>query len=473
MDNFSQAFERGIEDERDLIIGVIDVRDTDTDISSQVMSLEPECFMGRTYRLVWSGFRQAISEGKHIDSYVVQKTMLSLGASDSEIEAMKDLFSIGRDNYGSLDINPRVERVAKLFKQRMLCHAMERLSKMVMTEDFATVEAEFSIISGKMAETGNPQLRATTDYRDQFEAYLSGQPILPLEARENLISTGILGLDKAIVANPGRLIVVGGLPSAGKTALAVQIMAETAKRGRRVAMASLEMDEDEIAARIVACACSVDSLVALRAGSALVEKDSRYHLGVIRKNLVGIHGCAGDTWTAIEAAIMREHRKAPLSVAIIDYLQLLGAPDTRRKTSFDNEAQMIGEITKSAKRLAQKLRINVLLLSQFNRKIEEGDEPTLQHFLGSGQIERDADIALLLWNTDGKDSEHAAIRPVACRIAKNRGGERFGKVMMDFNPSTNQFTQGKARETTSSIPAPYSIKKKGAEAPLSEWKQRS
>jgi replicative DNA helicase len=126
---------------------------------------------------------------------------------------------------------------------------------------------------------------------------------------------------------------------------------------------------------------------------------------------------------------------------------------------------MIGEITKSAKRLAQKLKINVIILSQFNRKIEEFEEPTLQHFLGSGQIERDADIALLLWNTD-KDPAPSAIRPVACRIAKNRGGARFGKYMLDFDPALNQFTQNDSiRETKPYTPAPYPSKKKGAEAP--------
>jgi replicative DNA helicase len=470
MDKFSEAFERGVEDERDLIIGVIDVRATDTDISGHVMSLDPEYFMGRTYRLIWTGFQDIIKNGGFIDSCVVGKSMLSHGASDWEVSAMKELFSIGRDNYGPLDLAPRVQRVANLFKRRLLSRSMEILAKKAITDDISEVEAEFTLVAEKMSNAGTAQTRCNTDYADQFEAYLSGQPILPLEARENLITTGIYGLDKSIVANPGRLIVIGGLPSAGKTAMAVQIIAETAKHGRRVAMASLEMDADEIAARLVACACSVNSLIALRTGSELVDKDSRYHLGVIRKNIVGIHGCAGDTWTSIEAAIVREHNKKPLSVAIIDYLQLLGAPDTKKK-NFDNEAQMIGEITKSAKRLAQKLHINVLLLSQFNRKIEEGEEPTLQHFLGSGQIERDADIALLLWNTDGKGSEHAAIRPVACRIAKNRGGERFGKVMLDFNPATNQFTQGKERETSSSPTPAYPTNKKGAEAPIPAWKR--
>jgi replicative DNA helicase len=137
--------------------------------------------------------------------------------------------------------------------------------------------------------------------------------------------TGCPGIDGSIVANPGRLIVVGGLPSAGKTALAVQAAVRTAQSGRRVAMGSLEMDADEISARIVACSCGVNSLQALRhgRGDGRVAPEDRGILEGIRKNLIGLHGCAGDSWSSIEAAIVREHRRAPLSLAVVDYLQLL------------------------------------------------------------------------------------------------------------------------------------------------------
>jgi replicative DNA helicase len=240
------------------------------------------------------------------------------------------------------------------------------------------------------------------------------------------------------------MIVIGGLPSAGKSAFAIQMGVRTALSGRRVAMGGLEMDEDETSARIIACACGVDSLIALKC-SHDPSPDNRPILDAVRRNLVGLHGCAGDSWTSVEAAIVREHRRAPLSVAIVDYLQLLGEPDTKSRR-IETEAAMIGEITKSAKRLAQRLKINVVMLSQFNRQVREGEEPNLQHFLGSGQIERDIDIALLLWNTDPNPDDKRLERPVSCRIAKNRGGKRYGKVRMKFMPAFNQFEQDDSPE---------------------------
>ena len=392
------VYEITIDNEIALILGVIDLRMEDG-TSEMITALDSESFMCRDHNLIWKAFQQITAKGQMIDEWVTRRCMQEMGAIDTEVQAMTELFSRAIDHFGAADLRPRVARVADAYKRRLLNHSMIALANRALTENLSDVEADFSELSNKVSEAGNPQVRQSTDYSRQYEAFLNGEPMLPIESRDNLITVGIPGIDQSIVANPGRLIVIGGLPSAGKTALAIQIAVETARRGRRVAMGSLEMDEDEIASRIVACSCSVNSLVALRVGSKMVGPNDRKTLGAIRRNIVGVHGCAGDSWTSIEAAIVREHRRSPLSVAIVDYLQLLGMPDTKRK-GFDNEAQMIGEITKSAKRLAQRLRINVLVLSQFNRKVEENQEPTLQNFLGSGQIERDIDIALLLWNTD-------------------------------------------------------------------------
>jgi replicative DNA helicase len=204
----------------------------------------------------------------------------------------------------------------------------------------------------------------------------------------------------------------------------------------------------EISARIVASVCDVNSKRALKYGTDQSRgPGDRKNLEQVRKHIVGLHGCAGDSWISIEAAVTREHRKAPLSLVIVDYIQLMGASETKGRKN-ETEAQQIAQITMGAKRLAQKLKVNVLLLSQFNREVKETEEPTFQHFLGSGQIERDIDIAILLWNTQVQ-YEKGKNRRIKCRIAKNRGGERYGLVEMDYDPAKNRFVfvPAKVQET--------------------------
>ena len=442
------ALQDAIEVEAALIRGVINLR-ADMDTAGHISALDPEAFLARPHQVLWAALQAITQGGGLIDAWVTERAMRKLGATETDIHTLEGFFADAANSFGTSDLRPRIAKVADAFKRRTLARGLSALAARAITEDLRTVESEFAEVAGKVAQAGNPRLKSSTDYARQFEAYLSGNAILPPESRQNLMVTGCPGIDDAIVANPGRLIVIGGLPSAGKTALAIQAAVKTAIAGRRVAMGSLEMDADEISARIVACACGVNSLQVLRHGRERVAPEDRGILDSVRSNLVGIHGCAGDTWSSIEAAIVREHRRAPLSLAIVDYLQLLGEPDTKGRRS-ETEAQMIGEITKSAKRLAQRLNINVLMLSQFNRQVAEGQEPTLQNFLGSGQIERDIDIALLLWNTGDKNPEPGADRFVSCRVAKNRGGERYGKFRLRFKPALNRFIE--EPRTTEEVP---------------------
>lgn len=445
------ANELAIQDEANLIKGVLALR-TDMDLPNHVSALDPDAFLFPPHRTIWAGIQAVVSGGGLIDSWVLRRAMAKLGGHESDAQVLDEYFH-GSDYATHSDLRPRVAAVAEAYKRRVISHACQGLVESCLTEDIKAIETQFDDLSSKVASAGTSRLRAGTDYSRQFEAFLSGSPILPPESRENLVRFGIPGIDQSIMANPGRLIVLGGLPSAGKTALALQAVVRTATAGLRVAMGSLEMDEDEIAARIVACGCGVNSLHALR-GAPKPGREDRAILEAVRRNLVGLHGCAGDTWTAIEASIVREHRRSPLSLAVVDYLQLLEAPETRGRRQ-ESEASRIGEITKSAKRLAQRLKINVLMLSQFNRDVEEAKEPSLQNFLGSGQIERDVDIALLMWNDKAK-FEPTGNRIVNCRVAKNRGGERWGKVRMSFNPALNRFEQDyqetDQRQTSSRYP---------------------
>lgn len=428
-----------VQDEASLIKGVIDLR-MDLGTANHINALEPESFSAKPHQMIWQGIQTITRNGGMIDAWALKKEMVKIGASDEDHQFAGSYFTDASYSGGSTsDLSPRVAAVAEAYKRREISRSCSEMAEYALTLDIKDVEARFNDLASKVASAGSSSVKAGTNYEAQFDKILSGKPILAPESRMNLTHFGVAGIDDALMANPGRLIFVGGLPSAGKTAFAIQAGIETALAGRRVAMGSLEMDEDEISARIIANCCSMNSLTALR-GQQIppVSPQDTTKLAKVRKNLIGLHGCAGDSWTSMEAAIVREHRRSPLSLAVLDYLQLLEAPETKGK-AMDNEAQRIGEITKAAKRLAQRLKINVMLLSQFNRQVEECKEPTLQNFLGSGQIERDADIALLMWNTVQRDTSDQ--RKISLRIAKNRGGARWGKVNMLFHAAHNQFIE--------------------------------
>jgi replicative DNA helicase len=80
------------------------------------------------------------------------------------------------------------------------------------------------------------------------------------------------------------------------------------------------------------------------------------------------------------------------AMIVVDYLQLM-YPDEKH----DSREREIADMSRSMKRLAVEMGCPVLLLSQLNRKIEEGNrEPQLSDLRESGAIEQDADIVIML-----------------------------------------------------------------------------
>lgn len=96
----------------------------------------------------------------------------------------------------------------------------------------------------------------------------------------------------------------------------------------------------------------------------------------------------------IESLVREEigkHEKNTKIVLFVDYLQLQ-IPD---KYAF-KERESITQLSRFYKKLAGKLGISVVLLSQMNREGGKEGELDIRHLRGSGSIEQDADTIIML-----------------------------------------------------------------------------
>lgn len=203
---------------------------------------------------------------------------------------------------------------------------------------------------------------------------------------------GIPAIDQRIGGVcPGRLIVVAARPSVGKTAVTMHGALYAAFRGHGVGICSLEMDYDEIALRSFAREYQVNFTRLLH--GAKQEADDLAHK-VAEKPITDFKiftDCDTYDIHGIVARITEWKRKHGIAYAIVDHIGIIdGGPDGKHM-------ERLAYYSRTLKKLAKKLGIGIVLVSQLNRANEkEQRRPRLSDLRECGEIEQDADIVMML-----------------------------------------------------------------------------
>lgn len=227
------------------------------------------------------------------------------------------------------------------------------------------------------------------------------------------LSWGMETLDKLLYAELGDLIVLGGHASSGKTLLSLLFALHQA-REYRVGYYSLETSAQKIADRLVAAHAPVALSDIKR--HALTAPDWVATADLVRREeqtSFDYINAAGMTVPDISAmALSRRHQ-----VVYVDYLQKLQARG-------QNRFELVTSVSSDLQRMAKAHGIAVVALSQLSRaqKTKSGAwiPPSMSDFRESGQIEQDADVALLLWPEDMNDYRSNRI----LKIGKNKEGTK-------------------------------------------------
>lgn len=250
--------------------------------------------------------------------------------------------------------------------------------------------------------------------------------IRKLDDKPEYISTGLRVLDNNLHLVPGNFVVIGGRPSAGKTALSLQLACEIAKNGRKVAYFSLETDPDTLYARIIANQLGVPLHTVKNKTVSIDELD---RLVAIKKYPLFVRSAAGKGVGWIRTQSIRMQAK----VVFIDYLQLIHQAGAKDRYSA------VTEISMALHEFAQSTGTLVVALAQLNRETARtGIPPTAADLRESGQIEQDADAIILLAQkvkTQKRPEEHYHFA-----LEKNKEGN-VGSLDITFQMETQQFKE--------------------------------
>lgn len=233
------------------------------------------------------------------------------------------------------------------------------------------------------------------------------------------IASGFEGIDRLTGGfQRANLIVLAARPGMGKTSLALNIAQNIALRGEAaVAIFSLEMSARELGERMM---CSLARVSSQRVRTGGLSGDDFAKLvqaaGELEKADILIDDSAGLNMFELRGKARRLQTKHPLSLIIVDYLQLMQG-DSRA----ENRQQEVSNISRALKQLAREIDVPVIAVSQLNRSPESraDREPQLADLRESGAIEQDADMVIFIYEDP---SDPASKGVVKLKIAKNRNG---------------------------------------------------
>lgn len=361
-----------------------------------VFGVGPEDFT-YTYRTIYNAIRDLYTTGKAVDPV----TVLDKAGGGKELrELIMQL----------MDVTPTAANIDSYIEICRNCSRVHKYQEMGASLQAveSPAEAEELLQSAHQVTAGRGMASWTLSeaMHDFFQRYNKKVEYLPWFISQ---------LDPRISMEFGDFCLLGGRPSSGKSAFALEAAVYWGVvKGYRVGFYSHETSREKLTNRMIA-ACARVPLDSVKHGT-LTEPQLQDVCDVaakISQAPIDLISCAGKTVAEMQAfALARRHQ-----IVIVDYLQIVAGPGK-------DEYSQVSAISKSLHIMCQSLGIFCLALCQLSRT--RGARPSLEDLRSSGQLEQDADSVLFLHRQDGKDMEREFI------IAKNKEGEcRTTKLHFD------------------------------------------
>ena len=267
------------------------------------------------------------------------------------------------------------------------------------------------------------------------------------------VPTGFIDLDNLLTGlHPGELVVVGARPSMGKTSFAMNIASHASlKRGKSVAVFTLEMPREQIAMRMLCSDAQVD-MQRVRKGT-LTDKDWSSLANSVQSMAdapMYIDDTAGITPSQLRSRCRRLKMDKGLDLVVVDYLGLMKADGRVESRQLE-----VSEISRQLKAIALDMKIPIIACAQLSRanKDRVDKRPVLSDLRDSGSIEQDADVVMFLHREEyyNKDTEDKNIGEVI--ISKQRSGP-LGTVKLAWLSEYTTFAN-LARDNGPSGDAPW------------------
>lgn len=307
-----------------------------------------------------------------------------------------------------------LELVREAHNRRQVIDACQKAQSVAT---LATSSEALAVLSAVAASINRPDIEKVSTLRELLK-----NAITELEngERPKMIKTGWQCLDEISPVQAGDVVVIAAPAKGGKSTLALSYASNVAREGGNVLILSLEMTAGLVTTKLMSRQATVPL-------ARLLHKDLQEEdIGKVGR---AVHSMAGwkveirddvQTLDQVVGAARLAHAKAPLTMLVVDYLQLVQGPQVKGST----REQEVAQISRTLRLLSLELGCVVVALSQLN---EEG---RLRESRAIGQD------ATAIWKVvDSDDDGHKTIQVV------QRNGESPASCQLRFRGYISSFSE--------------------------------
>lgn len=367
--------------------------------------LEKEVFSVPANQTTFSAMQRIRDRGDGLDYILLQE----------ELSAVGELHAVGGVSYLgaliSMDVIPsRSEQYLAILKDG---YQLRRFQK--QATDLQKISSESRRFS-QLMESAQLHLSRMSELAIEEESTSWTEIVdaakrrteLRIQGKEqeagNPLYTGLVDFDLKLkpfdVATQDFLVIVAGLPSQGKSSLAMQVVAyNVLKHKKRAAVFQLETGNEDYVEQMSAQWTAVN-LQKMPEEAERRPKDVKRHLATLdhlRENVIGQSLWIYEKDFFVEQIVSRARHlhasQGGLDLIVVDYIQLV---ETRER--FNVREQAVSYVARQLKLLGKRLGVTVVALAQVDRNLEkENRYPRKSDLRESAGLEQAADRIVIIW----------------------------------------------------------------------------
>lgn len=379
--------------ERALLVTLMDASDYDIGEAQAALdkaALSEACFTSVSLQKLYRAVDLRIRRGEHVDLYSMEPDLRA------EVLKLKGVAEF--TGHSVFSVPGKARRLKELVVRRTLMAkslALKEWAHDEVVDPFEALSRVQSELAGVQNTNSQPRtlsevMQDVSREMDEVEAGLSP-----------LLATGIPAIDKLIGGLFPTVIVIGGDPGMGKSALMATIMRNVAARGLLTAMFSLEDPDTWIGWRLLAAESGVNGFRLrtrkLDAGEKAAVGEGWGKVGVYSNNILIDDRPRLTPFEIVQSArnlIVNKGAK----LVLVDHLG-----EVKLESDAQRHDLMVGDALSELRSVAKKYGCPIIVATHLKRR--QDPQPKLSDFANSSAVERIARLALAVWRSDDDSQE--------------------------------------------------------------------